>query len=51
MVDSLVKLYQGVLDDFGRDRSPADKLGPTPERAALVLVANTLFNLDAALNR
>ncbi len=50
-VNSLLKLYQGVLDDFGRDRSPADKLGPTPERAALVLVANTLFNLDAALTR
>jgi hypothetical protein len=27
------------------------KLGATPEEAALVLVANTMFNLDSALNR
>ena len=33
------------------DPASADKLGPTPERAALVLVANTLLNLDLALVR
>ena len=51
MVDSLLKLYGGALQDFQGDRASADRLAPTPERAALVLVANTLFNLDPALIR
>ncbi|MCC6231361.1 MAG: PSD1 domain-containing protein [Verrucomicrobiales bacterium] len=51
MVDTLLKLYRGALDDFRTDPAAADKLAPTPERAALVLVANTLLNLDVALTR
>ncbi|MGE3309436.1 MAG: PSD1 and planctomycete cytochrome C domain-containing protein [Limisphaerales bacterium] len=51
MVDSLLKLYQGALDDFRADPASSDPLAPSPERAALVLVANTLLNLDLALNR
>jgi len=51
LVDSLLKLYQGSLEDLQGDRASADKLAPTPERASLVLVANTLLNLDAALIR
>ncbi|MFO1459711.1 MAG: hypothetical protein U1G08_09890 [Verrucomicrobiota bacterium] len=51
MVASLVKLYRGALEDFASDPSSADKLAPTPQRAALVLVANTLLNTDRALTR
>lgn len=51
MVASLVKLYRGALEDFASDPASADKLAPTPNRAALVLVANTLLNLDRALTR
>lgn len=51
MVESLLKLYRGALEDFRADPGAADKLAPTPERAALVLVANTLLNLDVALTR
>lgn len=51
MVDALLKLYHGSLDEFRSDPASADKLAPTPERAALVLVANTLLNLDLALTR
>ncbi len=51
LVDRLLDLYEGTLGDLQADRGSADKLGPTPERAALVLVANTLLNLDTALTR
>jgi hypothetical protein len=51
MVESLLNLYRGALQDFAGDPASADKLAPTPERAALVLVANTLLNLDRALTR
>jgi mono/diheme cytochrome c family protein len=51
MIDSLMKLYRGALEDYGADPASADKLAPSAERAALVLVANTLLNLDIALTR
>ncbi|MBX3743894.1 MAG: PSD1 domain-containing protein [Verrucomicrobiae bacterium] len=51
MVDTLLTLYRGALDEFHANPHTFEKLGPTPERAALVLVASTLFNLDLALNR
>lgn len=51
MVDSLFQLYRGALQDFHASPGSADKLAPSPERAALVLVANTLLNLDLALTR
>lgn len=50
-MNSLMELYQGALEDFRADPASSDSLAPSPERAALVLVANTLFNLDVALNR
>ncbi|MCC7376523.1 MAG: DUF1549 domain-containing protein [Verrucomicrobiales bacterium] len=51
MVDALLKLYHGSLEEFRSNPASADKLAPNPERAALVLVANTLLNLDVALTR
>jgi hypothetical protein len=51
MVDSLVRLYEGVLADYRADPDSAARLGPTPDQAALVLVANTILNLDSFLTR
>lgn len=46
MVESLLNLYDSALADYRADLASSEKLGPSPERAALVLVANTLLNLD-----
>lgn len=51
MIESLTKLYEGALEDYRTDKAAAAKLGHTPEQAALVLVANTLLNLDSSLTR
>lgn len=51
MVESLAKLHAGALADYRADKNAAAKLGATPEQAALVLVANTLLNLDSSLTR
>ena len=51
LIDSLLKLYEGALADFRSDAESYSPLGPSPERASLVLVANTLLNLDLALTR
>jgi hypothetical protein len=51
MVDSLVKLHSGAAADYAADPESASKLADRPEAAALVLVANTLLNLDFALTR
>ena len=51
MVRSLTKLYEGALADYRADTAAATQLGATPEKAALVLVANTLLNLDSSLTR
>lgn len=46
MLESLLKLYDSALAEYRADLASSEKLGPSPERAALVLVANTLLNLD-----
>jgi len=51
MVDSLMKLYEGAREDLRSDPKSSDKLATTPEKAALVVVANTLLNLDESLTR
>ncbi len=51
LVASLVKLYDSALPDYRAHPETAAKLAPTPESAALTLVANTLLNADLALNR
>ena len=50
-VKGLLKLYEGALADFRKDPGNHSSLAPTPEKAALVLVANTLLNLDSSLTR
>jgi hypothetical protein len=47
----LASLHADAAAEF--EKSPADsaKLAETPAAAALVVVANTILNLDSALNR
>ena len=50
-LSSLTRLYLGALEDYRADAPSAALLSSTPEKAALVLVANTLLNLDTSLTR
>ncbi len=47
----LEQLYQEALAEYQASPSEAAKLAESPEMAALVLAANTMLNLDAALVR
>jgi hypothetical protein len=51
VVDELLALHADARAAYLETSDESLKLGPTPEAAALVLVANTLLNLDSALNR
>ena len=51
MVETLVRLREKSLAEFQTQPGSHEKLAATPETAALVLVANTLLNADAAMNR
>ena len=51
IVKALADLYAGAKADYEKDPASSAKLAPTPDEAALVLVANTMFNLDSALTR
>jgi hypothetical protein len=48
---SLKRLHADILAEITANPGDTAKLDPDPARAALVLVANTLLNSDAALNR
>jgi hypothetical protein len=50
-IDELPSLHADALAAYTETPADAAKLGPTPETAALALVANTMLNLDSALNR
>jgi hypothetical protein len=47
----LVQLYEGAYNEFTADPNAAEKLGSTPEHAALAVVANTILNLDEVLTK
>ena len=51
MLDELAALLSDAKADYEKTPAESAKLGPNPESAARVLVANTILNLDAALNR
>jgi hypothetical protein len=51
LIDELVSLHADASAAYTEAPEESAKLGPTPAAAALVLVANTLLNLDSALNR
>lgn len=47
----LGSLHAAVTEDYRRAPVDSQKLAESPEAAALVLTANTILNLDSALNR
>jgi len=51
MIHELTALHQDAMAEYTADPALAAHLGATPGEAALVLVANTILNLDSALNR
>ena len=51
LVRSLLRLYEGALHDYQTDPQLSAKLASKPEQAALILVANTLLNLDLFIVR
>ena len=51
MLEELVALHVAAKEDYVRSPELSSKLGSTPDVSALVLVANTILNLDSALNR
>jgi hypothetical protein len=51
MVQTLLKLHAAATQDYLQHPAESQKLAASPEEAALVLVANTLLNLDRAIVR
>jgi hypothetical protein len=51
VIATLAKLHADAKADYEQAPAESAKLAPTPDEAALVLVANTLLNSDIALNR
>lgn len=51
MTGELAALHAACVSDYRAAPAECAKLGDTPEAAALVLVANTILNLDSALTR
>ena len=50
-LDTLTRLYDDILAEIKATPGDTAKLASSPEEAALVIVANTILNSDAALNR
>ena len=51
MLKELTDLLENLKAEYAKNPAESAKLGATPDEAALVLVANTILNLDSALNR
>ncbi|MES2996959.1 MAG: PSD1 and planctomycete cytochrome C domain-containing protein [Verrucomicrobiota bacterium] len=51
VLDQLEGLYRDALTTYQAAPQESAKLASTPEEAALVITANTILNLDSALNR
>ena len=51
LADRVETLHRDLLAEIKTTPGDTAKLADTPELAALVLVANTILNSDAALNR
>jgi hypothetical protein len=51
MVQTLVRLHTSATEQYSQRPADSQKLGASPEQAALVLVANTLLNIDSAITR
>jgi Protein of unknown function (DUF1553)/Protein of unknown function (DUF1549)/Planctomycete cytochrome C len=50
-VHDLLRLYEDSLARYRRDAESAAKLAGSPEQAAMAVVANAIFNLDAVLSK
>jgi hypothetical protein len=50
-IKELAALHAEAKEEYAKSPDVSSKLAPDPDRAALVLVANTILNLDSALNR
>lgn len=51
IIDALVSLHADAMAAYEKDPVEMQKLAPTAADAAMVLVANTMMNLDRALTR
>ena len=51
MIDDLVSLHASCAADYQKNPAESSKLADSSNAAALVLVANTILNLDSALTR
>ena len=51
VIQELESLYRDATADYKAKPDEAKHLSDTPEGAAMVLVANTILNLDSALTR
>jgi hypothetical protein len=51
MLDELAALLSDAKSEYEKSPAESAKLGSNPDTAARVLVANTILNLDSALNR
>ena len=51
MINELASLHASCVADYQAAPAESAKLGKDPDAAALVVVANTILNLDSALTR
>ncbi|MES2440901.1 MAG: PSD1 and planctomycete cytochrome C domain-containing protein [Verrucomicrobiota bacterium] len=51
MLQELSALHAACVTDYQADPAESSRLADTPQAAALVIVANTILNLDSALTR
>lgn len=50
-LDHLEALFRDAMEIYTKSPEDSAKIAPTPEESAMVIAANTILNLDAALNR
>jgi hypothetical protein len=51
MLGELAALHSAARAEYEKTPEESAKLAASPDSAAFVLVANTILNLDSALNR
>ncbi len=51
VVEALIGLHADAMAEYEKQPAQMQKLAPTASEAAMVLVANTMLNLDSALTR